>query len=108
MTPDSVSEVGVQLDRTSLEDATDPDSVGDDPERTPAAVGELGLADELAGDTDSEQGKFKALLGILRKTISVKDLSSVRISLPVSRRAFLSGHASAGASSQAMRVALCR
>mgnify|MGYP006876452462 CR=1 FL=1 len=31
-------------------------------------------------------GKFRALLGILKKTISVKDLSSVRISLPVRSR----------------------
>ncbi|GAA5836832.1 hypothetical protein JCM9279_007673 [Rhodotorula babjevae] len=77
VTPDNVSEVGEQLARTSL----DPGADGGDEAAMPTGD-DLGLADELQGDMDSEQGKFKALLGILRKTISVKDLSSVRISLP--------------------------
>ncbi|GAA5913643.1 hypothetical protein JCM8208_005892 [Rhodotorula glutinis] len=78
VTPDNVSEVGDQLSRTSLDPGRDD---GDEAAALPTGD-ELGLADELQGDMDSEQGKFKALLGILRKTISVKDLSSVRISLP--------------------------
>ncbi|GAA6056914.1 hypothetical protein JCM3770_001321 [Rhodotorula araucariae] len=78
-TPDNVSEVGVQLGRATLGDASDFGDVGD----VATSTGdELSVADELQEDTDSERGKFKALLGILRKTISVKDLSSVRISLP--------------------------
>ncbi|BGP51280.1 hypothetical protein JCM10450v2_007209 [Rhodotorula kratochvilovae] len=76
-TPDNVSEVSVQLGRATL---SEDGNVGDEAATTSGA--ELSVADELQGDTDSEQGKFKALLGILRKTISVKDLSSVRISLP--------------------------
>ncbi|KPV72514.1 uncharacterized protein RHOBADRAFT_55619 [Rhodotorula graminis WP1] len=78
VTPDNVSEVGDHLSRTSL------DPGRDDADQAPALPtgDDLGLADELQGDLDTEQGKFKALLGILRKTISVKDLSSVRISLP--------------------------
>lgn len=43
----------------------------------------------LTSGLDAKPGKFRALLGILKKTISVKDLSSVRISLPVSRAACL-------------------
>ncbi|GAA5915706.1 hypothetical protein JCM6882_004120 [Rhodosporidiobolus microsporus] len=63
-----------QLEAANLGKAGDGDEVGDD---LAAAVGE-----ELEGDTESESGKFKALLGILRKTLNVKDLTSVRISLP--------------------------
>ncbi|GAA5995419.1 uncharacterized protein JCM10292_005159 [Rhodotorula paludigena] len=73
VTPDSVSEVEQQLDRTTLDD---------EGEESLTTADQLGVADELQGDTESEQGKFRALLGILRKTLSVKDLSSVRVSLP--------------------------
>lgn len=75
--PDQTAQLAKQLDGTSLEG----DGAGDD-ESTP--LEDLDdVAAELQGtDTDSESGKFRALLGILKKTISVKDLSSVRISLP--------------------------
>ncbi|GAA5944054.1 uncharacterized protein JCM15063_004302 [Sporobolomyces koalae] len=39
-------------------------------------------ADPAAADPDSESGKLKTLLGILKKTLNVKDLTSVRVSLP--------------------------
>ncbi|GAA6017521.1 hypothetical protein JCM11491_006851 [Sporobolomyces phaffii] len=42
----------------------------------------LSEADLAAADPDSENGKLKTLLGILKKTLNVKDLTSVRVSLP--------------------------
>ncbi|GAA5853278.1 hypothetical protein JCM8547_000266 [Rhodosporidiobolus lusitaniae] len=69
----STTSLSKQLEETTLNDEV---GGGED------QAGDLG--EELQGDTESESGKFKALLGILRKTISVKDLTSVRISLPAS------------------------
>ncbi|GAA6015384.1 hypothetical protein JCM8202_002451 [Rhodotorula sphaerocarpa] len=73
--PDQSAQLSKQLDQTSLDDAGDAD------EAAPLELDDA-AADLQAADVDSEQGKFRALLGILKKTISVKDLSSVRISLP--------------------------
>ncbi|GAA5964053.1 hypothetical protein JCM3765_000883 [Sporobolomyces pararoseus] len=39
-------------------------------------------ADLATADPDSESGKLRTLLGILKKTLNVKDLTSVRVSLP--------------------------
>lgn len=44
----------------------------------------LGLATDPATADNSDSGKFRQLLGILRKALNVKDLSSLRISLPAS------------------------
>ncbi|ORY73073.1 hypothetical protein BCR35DRAFT_354204 [Leucosporidium creatinivorum] len=45
----------------------------------------LGLSDPDPATADnSDSGKFRQLLGILRKALNVKDLSSLRISLPAS------------------------
>ncbi|BGP27161.1 oxysterol-binding protein [Rhodotorula toruloides] len=99
--PDAVPQLTKQLDETDIDPVGETDQAGEDEVVTADDLG--GIAEELQGDTETEQGrvgarkrlsadvvhlssamigKFKALLGILRKTISVKDLSSVRISLP--------------------------
>lgn len=49
VTPDSVSEVEQQLDRTTLDD---------EGEESLTTADQLGVADELQGDTESEQGAF--------------------------------------------------
>ncbi|GAA5984688.1 hypothetical protein JCM10908_003460 [Rhodotorula pacifica] len=83
--PDQTAQLSKQLGGTSLgaggAAAGDNGLDGDEEEGTLEGVDDA--AAELQGaDVESESGKFRALLGILRKTISVKDLSSVRISLP--------------------------
>lgn len=44
----------------------------------------LGLPTDPSKADNSDSGKFRQLLGILRKALNVKDLSSLRISLPAS------------------------
>ncbi|KAK4055438.1 hypothetical protein OIO90_003276 [Microbotryomycetes sp. JL221] len=45
---------------------------------------QLGVEEAEKGAEVTDQGKVKTLLGVLRRCLSVKDLSSVRISLPAS------------------------
>ncbi|GAA5979574.1 hypothetical protein JCM11641_007874 [Rhodosporidiobolus odoratus] len=72
-TPEGPDQAAKQLDQVSIQSSGgEGDDTGDF----------VGGADLFQGETETEAGKFKALLGILRKTISVKDLASVRISLP--------------------------
>ncbi|GAA5868522.1 hypothetical protein JCM3774_005413 [Rhodotorula dairenensis] len=77
--PDQSAQLSKQLEGTSLGGG----GGRDDEEDEAPLEGLDDAAQELQGaDVDSGSGKFRALLGILKKTISVKDLSSVRISLP--------------------------
>ncbi|GAA5914566.1 hypothetical protein JCM5296_006274 [Sporobolomyces johnsonii] len=75
----SVTELATQLNGAELKDVDDGEVDGLAP--TPPDSDELAL-DLAQADPESEQGKLRVLLGILRKTLNVKDLASVRISLP--------------------------
>lgn len=63
---------------TSSVSATEPGTVADVHGQAEEAPDDAGATAE-AGE---EGGKFSQLMGILRKAINVKDLSSMRISLP--------------------------
>lgn len=70
---------------TDTPDTASASASGGKGSETPASLPEMddGLLmppDDSQGD--SETGKFKQLMGILRKAINVKDLASVRLSLP--------------------------
>ncbi|GAA5899799.1 uncharacterized protein JCM6883_005991 [Sporobolomyces salmoneus] len=76
---------GTESSGTVTPDNTTMDSLSEGLESAQISEDESSLINEndIANqDPDSESGKLKTLLGILKKTLNVKDLTSVRVSLP--------------------------
>ncbi|KAM0791001.1 hypothetical protein ACM66B_004301 [Microbotryomycetes sp. NB124-2] len=71
--------------RSSLE-SVEPIEGGPDDLQDGQAISsdQLGVQEVEKGAEVTDQGKVKTLMGVLRRCLSVKDLSSVRISLPAS------------------------
>lgn len=67
-------------DTASLQEGITPHDA--EPGGAEQAASPLIVAEDPATADNSESGKFRQLLGILRKALNVKDLSGLRVSLP--------------------------
>jgi oxysterol-binding protein-related protein 9/10/11 len=83
-TPDTQSLNDCANSDLSPDDGASPPLLPSSDGTAPIDPASLGLPADPATADNSESGKFRQLLGILRKALNVKDLSSLRISLPAS------------------------
>ncbi|KXS09277.1 hypothetical protein M427DRAFT_160836 [Gonapodya prolifera JEL478] len=84
--PSFVKNESADAESASYSSSTDDDQEVEVDEQTDAKMEELMKADveAVASAGDGEQSKLKALLGFLRNAIGVKDIASLRVSLPAS------------------------